>query len=367
MNKQSVKRDIVTNPTLNDQIMDRVIRHQAYIQQLSTSEVVRVNKLIDDLESDILAQIVRRYDKIGRVGLDAGVATTARMKQLFAFIAKLNSKTFTEARSGLKPMLLELTKNEAQWFQSLIKELSPVDIVTAIPNPELLRSIAINTVIDGTPLDQWFRKIQRSTQDELERAIRLGATQGQTVGQMVQRVRGTRANKYKDGILQTTRRKAEGIVRTATNNVSNKARQETFQQNDDIIKGVKWVATLDTRTCLECAGLDGKVYKSGTKHREPPAHINCRCTMTPVLKSYKEMGLDVADAPVGARASMNGTVPSDVNYGQWLRKQPRSVQKQVLGEKRTQLFRGNKIKITEFSNNNGKILTLDELKNLEKI
>ena len=88
MNKQSVKREIINDPTLNELVMDRVIRHQAYLQQLGTSEVKKVNKLIYELEKDILAQIVKRYDKIGRVGLDAGVATTARMKQLFAFIAK---------------------------------------------------------------------------------------------------------------------------------------------------------------------------------------------------------------------------------------------------------------------------------------
>lgn len=183
---------------------------------------------------------------------------------------------------------------------------------------------------------------------------------------MVQRVRGTRANKFTDGILYTTRRKAEAIVRTSINNVSNAARQETFAQNNDIIKGIKWVATLDTRTCPECGGLDGKVFKPGTAHRQPPAHINCRCTMTPVLKSYRELGLDVADAPVGARASMNGAVPSDVTYNKWLRRQPKEVQDQILGPSRAALFRGNKIKISEFTNNNGKLLTLPQLKALEK-
>jgi SPP1 gp7 family putative phage head morphogenesis protein len=366
LNKQVDIRDLGESLTLNEEVMDRVIRHQAYLQQLGGTEVKKVNALLDDMEQDILAQLIRRYEKIGQLGVDPGVATTARMKKLFGYLRAINDRRFREARQGLTPLLAELSRDEAEWVADLLDEASPVVLDTTIPSAELLRSIAINTPIDGTPLSGWFNKLQRSTQEELERAIRLGAAEGQTVGQMVQRVRGTRANKFTDGILYTTRRKAEAIVRTSINNVSNAARQETFAQNDDIIKGIKWVATLDTRTCPVCGGLDGKVFKPGTAHRQPPAHINCRCTMTPVLKSYRELGLDVADAPVGARASMNGAVPSDVTYNKWLRRQPKEVQDQILGPSRAALFRGNRIKINEFTNNNGKLLTLPQLKALEK-
>src|SRR5438105_8691570 len=80
---------------------------------------------------------------------------------------------------------------------------------------------------------------------------------GQTIDQLVRRIRGTADAGFADGIMQTTRNQAEALVRTSVLAVSNEAQLQTFKENDDLVKGVQWISTLDAKTCEICAALDG--------------------------------------------------------------------------------------------------------------
>lgn len=116
--------------------------------------------------------------------------------------------------------------------------------------------------------------------------------------------------------------------------------------------------------CLSCAPLDGKVFPLD-KGARPPLHANCRCTTTPVTKSFRELGIDIDDIPADTRSSMDGQVAADITYNQWLKKQPLSVQEMALGKTRAQLFRNGGLSIEQFTNRNRATITLDELKKLE--
>jgi hypothetical protein len=88
---------------------------------------------------------------------------------------------------------------------------------------------------------------------------------------------------------------------------------------------------------------------------------NCRCTTIPVLKSWQALGINLKEAPTGTRASMNGQVPATMTYGEWLAGQSDSIQNEALGIGKAQLFRDGKINVGDFVNNEGRILTLNEL------
>ena len=86
---------------------------------------------------------------------------------------------------------------------------------------------------------------------------------------------------------------------------------------------------------------------------------NCRSTTTPVLKSWRAMGLK--GLPGSTRASMNGQVSADLTYGEWLRKQNVATQNEVLGIKKGRLFRSGNLAVDRFVNDQGRAYTLDEL------
>lgn len=66
-------------------------------------------------------------------------------------------------------------------------------------------------------------------------------------------------------------RRADVIARTEIQRVSNSVSTAVYDANQDVIKGVQWVSTLDRRTCIRCSSLDGKVWYYSGAVRHPGA------------------------------------------------------------------------------------------------
>jgi SPP1 gp7 family putative phage head morphogenesis protein len=174
---------------------------------------------------------------------------------------------------------------------------------------------------------------------------------------------GTRSAPLDRSVARTMRRQTEAQVRTDINHVVTQAREAFYGENDDLIAGVIWVSTLDGGTTPICRSLDGKFFEIG-KGQRPPAHYNCRSTTAPVTKSLKELGIGADDTrglPDGVRASMGGDVPAKTTYYDWLSGQSTAVQNEVLGPKRAALWRDGRVKAEDFTDDRGRLLTLDEL------
>jgi len=348
-------------PNVNDEIKDRTIRHMVYLERFKNGEVKRVRKTLNrEILPDISRKLEKRLARIIERGSDTGATTTKRLKELERELQRLTRDMSDEVRKTLVVDLDELTRDELIWQVNAIQESLDFDLEFVVPPPRAVVNVAKNTAFAGLTLDDWFKTLERSTQRNVMKAVNTGIVEGETTQQIMRRIRGTRKLKYTDGVFETTRRQAEAVTRTTINHVSNQARLELFKENADIISGLQWVATLDSRTSLICAGLDGKVFPID-KGARPPAHVNCRSAMTPVLKNAKALGL-----PEGKRASVNGQVPSSTTYGEWLKRQPVGVQNEVLGVKKSKLFRDGKLPIERFTSSNLKPLNLDQLRRVEK-
>lgn len=78
-----------------------------------------------------------------------------------------------------------------------------------------------------------------------------------------------------------------------TRTPSQKENEQMFAENDDIIKGVKYVGTLDNFCCPECWPLDGMEFPNDINARPHiPRHEDCRCLYLPVTKTWRDFGLD---------------------------------------------------------------------------
>jgi SPP1 gp7 family putative phage head morphogenesis protein len=161
-------------------------------------------------------------------------------------------------------------------------------------------------------------------------------------------------------IIPTQERRAATLARTVTNYAANKARNESIKQNTDVLDGYKWVATLDSRTSLICASRDGRIYEIDDRNPKPPAHFNCRSTITFVVNPEFDLGRDVKGTRP-AKGDVKGDVSGDTTYAQWLRRQSPSFQEKVLGPARAKLFRSRKLSLDRFIDDRGNVLSLDEL------
>lgn len=164
------------------------------------------------------------------------------------------------------------------------------------------------------------------------------------------------------------------LVRTAVQQVNNASLADSFENNRGYLRGLQYVAALDTRTCLVCQADDGKVYAyekpfvDGDAVRRPwvPRHPLCRCTYTGVVKDINliaaEMDVSVESFPPGTRKTVDGQLAEKTNYRDWIGKQDEATQRAALGKKAYGLFKKG-VPIAQFADR-GRTLTVKELDRL---
>lgn len=158
------------------------------------------------------------------------------------------------------------------------------------------------------------------------------------------------------------RAQADTLMRTSTNHAGGVARSETYAANKGVAQAEKFVAILDSSTTITCASLDGHVFPIG-EGPHPALHWGCRSVRVPLVLQGVALNL-----PGGGRtAATVKPLDARTTYGGWLKQQPASVQDEVLGVERAKLFRSGKVSIGKFTDDTGKVYTLEKLKKLEPL
>ena len=342
--------------TINEDILDRTISHMVWTERYKTSEAKKIIKLLNKADDDLVAQIAARMVKIEQRGYDLGVKTTERLESLLKLIRdqrqEIAESLYISSRDELFDFVVYEADFESRLITSAVADVG-VDIAMVQPAASQLKAAVTKKPFQGRLLREWYRDLGANSAKRVSDALKIGIIEGQTTDQIVRRIKGTRSRQYRDGILEIDRRHAETITRTAINHVTARAKDDLYEENADIIDGVKFNATLDSRTTPICRSLDGKVYKLDAKRPVLPLHFGERSQYVPYLGPSKIKGL---------RASATGPVPDDLSYGDWLRKQSKATQEDVLGVKKAKLFREGNLSIDKFTARDGSELTLAELK-----
>lgn len=252
--------------TANENLLDETVAHAVGLQRLSNATVRKIIALINRTEADLIEKM-KRYD-------NGATFTARRLEKLLEALRNINIEAYAIVRSELNDELKGLAAYEGVFQATLLATTIPVQLDIVTPTASQLYAAVNSRPFQGKLLKEWIADLEAAAQSRLRGAIRMGFTEGETIDQMVRRVRGTAALQYKDGIMEISRRGAEALVRTAVNHTANTARNHVFESNSDVIKGVQWVATLDGRTTIICASRDGQIYPVDSGPR-PPAHINC--------------------------------------------------------------------------------------------
>lgn len=353
----------------NEVIADLFTRHAVDLLRLEAGERREIRRILSGLESELVAQIA----KIDPAGPARDSYKARRLERLLEQVRDTIRASYRQASATLRQELIELADIEAEFVTRAINQGVRFDMATASFTRQQLRALVDGVLVQGAPVAEWW---SRQAGDVLQRftdEMRLGISQGQTTAQLIRRVRGgTENGEPVVGFLQTSRRHAEGLVRSATQAVAERARQVTYEANDDVIAAVVWTSTLDARTSPMCMVRDGLRYtvkgKKPIGHDVPwgggpgNLHWGCRSSSRPETKSWRDLGIDADDLPPQTRASMDGQVAADMTFEQWLAKKPAAQQDAILGAGRADLWRSGKITFRDLLDGNGRELSLDELR-----
>ncbi|MDM0041871.1 phage minor head protein [Variovorax sp. J22R193] len=285
-----------------------------------------------------------------------------RLTDLLAEARTMIAEKFIEVRLAMDP--LPIATLEAEFVTKKLGEAIGVKLVNAAPTQAVLRAVANDALVQGGPASAWWARQGQDTAFRFANAVRQGVVQGETNAMIVARIKGT---PLIPGIMETTRKNAEAMVRTSVQTISAAARQETYQANADIIEGFEQVSTLDSRTTDVCVAYDGAKWDLEYEPIAPsklpynggvPRHWGCRSTMAPIVKPLVEgmPGFEPSE-----RASKFGPTKAKT-FAEWLDTQTPAFQDELLGTGKADLFRAKKITLQQLLDQRGRPLTLAQLR-----
>lgn len=261
----------------SDDIADYLVRHRVDLLRSSEAAIAAALLALEELSRDVAAAIA----EIDVGGVRRNYARRARLEKLKRRIDAVVRAKYNAIASGDAAFRREIASIEAAAAVAAVN--TTIGAVLAQPRLSLaqLRVLADDVLVEGAVVREWWAKESRDTREAFVREMRLGLSAGETIDQLTRRVlgdpiqplygtlpdgsRGVIASRA-GGVLQSSRRRARALVRTGTLAVSNAVLFESFKANNDIVRGVQALVTLDTRTSDICKARSGMAWELDTNY-----------------------------------------------------------------------------------------------------
>lgn len=383
-----------TAVTANQQVANDMIRHQTYVARHAAALSKDARGLLKATEEKV--QIAVLNASLDLEGINpASPEAQAIYSKLEADIAAARDKAWDEIRARANDDAMQFADADHIGTLRIIEDPFPVVLGLQPLAKAHLRAIATAHPFEGHTLSQWLKRTRNVDVQRITTVAKSGMVRGLTPTQVARSVVGSPALKNKDGASRRAFNDVEALYLTVTNGISNQIKQGLYAENADVIKEERFVATLDLRTTLICAGNDGKLFKRG-EGPIPPLHFRCRSTRVPYINPdnlgnrpykaasekqfLKQFAADnslgkvatVNDLPRGYKTAYNtwaraetrklvGQVPATHTFNSWLKTQSKEFQDEYLGVGKADLFRQGKLSLDKFVTRDGYELPIKDL------
>lgn len=340
-------------------ILSRQVIWQYQIEDYTNATLRQIIPALDQARNEIMQEL---YKKEGIVTNERGEALLDELRSLTLGIQmQLGNDVEAAATIVAEKSLSEYGKILS--FDGAIAETVGFNFVQ-LSASQLKAFVA--EPFQGAQMQTWISNIFRAKlTDEIRQELLAGYFKGESYKKLVDRI---------DVGFNSVRSEVITQARTFIADVNNRASEAVYKANSDIIKWEEWNATLEvslksgTSTCIRCASKDGIRFPIGSDHIRPPLHFRCRCFMTPVTKTYKELGLNIPELREKARPFTEregkpidtGLTRRILDVGQhkgdfesFLKTRGEGYQKELLGPSRFKLWESGKIKFRDFTDKDG--------------
>lgn len=322
------------------------------LNRLDASTKAKVIRLLNQAQKELVGSLAQsNLTSFSRI----------RKQQLLNEARSIIDNYYKKAQTKLFDTLEPIPKVVINKTAKDLSSKLPVSMMAEIPDEATFKTIIDDTLIVGATTEDWWKKQSDDTFFRYSQAVRQGIVLRQTNAEIIRRVVSE---------MDISRRHAASLVQTSISSVANASRQEVFKANADVIKGFEWITALDEKVCLECAARADKTWTIDEEPIDhnitftlPPLHNNDRCLITPITKSYKELGFpNIREPKAGERASIDGPVSDKTTFEDFLNSKGDAWQDDVLGKGRAELWRSGKIDLKDLVDGAGSPLTVKQLK-----
>tara|TARA_R110002020_G_scaffold257912_2_gene471587 strand:+ start:684 stop:1802 length:1119 start_codon:yes stop_codon:yes gene_type:complete len=258
-------------------------QHTVYLQRVGATEGLKVTPYLVAIENDVVS-ILNKYRK-RRV-------TPALQADIQKQINEVTRKHLQDYTSQLKVENRALGAYEAEFAASTLKGVvESDDFNPTVPSAAVVNSVATITPIklsanSFTAYSSMMKNYWQKWTDEIDGIVmegfQVGATIPEITNSIVDQMDLSKSGTTKS-VLDRARRGAKQLAITGTNHYANTARIAFVDENDDILKGYRFLAVNDSRTSRVCARLDQTVWPANSPKLSsvtPPLHPNCRSALT---------------------------------------------------------------------------------------
>ncbi len=345
----------------DQQIAEDLIARQIDIFRFAAGERQAVLKILKQLEEDLIELLYFSGKKL----TDLSRADTARLlKQAQEVI----EQAYGEAGSMMGESLAGLGRVEAGAAAASLGAAFASAITPALPTEGYFKVLVRDTLIEGAPSAEWWKRQGGDTSFRFSNAVRSGLVATESNQKIIARVAKE---------LDISRANAASLVQTSVQTIANESRFATFEANDDVIGGYVQLSTLDGHTTLVCVAYSGKEWdkklqpvngntlpfvspkgaRSGT-----PRHWSCRSLITVLTKTFKELGLDIPEFKASTRAASGGPVAVGTTFTEFIDKKGKAFADDLLGPGRAELYRDKKITLSQLLDQSGRPISLEDLR-----
>lgn len=358
---------------------DETVARAIDLFRFSATERVKVLRILKRMEDDLTELLFHS----GKALTDISRADKARLlRQAQDAITQFYGEASDEVGKSLAGLgQVEATATAASLSRAFQGAISP-----SLPPESFFRQLVNNTLIDGAPSAAWWKRQAGDVTFRFNAEVAQGLAQAETNAQIISRIRGRAAGwkmvdgkrvyEYVGGVMNVARHNAAALVQTSVQTVAAAARQETFDQNEDVIKGYKQLSTLDGHTSPTCIAYSGATWDAKKQPTErgglpfvspkgaitgTPRHWNCRSLILPETKTFAELGLDIPEFKPSTRASIDGQVAASTTFDGFLKRKGQAFTDDLLGPGRAELWRKKKMTLAQLLDQSGRPLTLAQL------
>ncbi len=354
---------------------DELIKSQLYLERLKPQSLDILRSRINKAEAKISLAIISTQNLTEK-------ARYAELRRVISEQLSIIYEPYTDLILEDMQRASELSYNATNKILNTVAALEATRTALAykdLNQSAISRILDVNRPILGQTIGETKTFLTQSQTSRIKAAVINGLTDG--VGLAKAQRNALAFENMQDTFSKIKRNDLATLTRTSMLQAINDARDESYNQHEDLIVGWTFLATLDSRTSFICASLDGTFYSSdkysyNTIPKKPLLHYNCRSLLVPetrtsikiegrrpfTIQSSKTVNHRDNTSSTKFTVEKAGQVKGSTKFPEWFSRQSKTFQKDYLGPSRYTLYNENKLTFDLLVGAKNQPLTLDQLK-----